>query len=196
MFGFWEKDKKKENQAKQEANNRKYEQFASDGKYEQMVNDYSTDVLAGLVEYEDEPYVLSIDELQYMITICNDVEKKGVIYYAIATCYYNGVRGAVESRKKGMEYDQKSMDAQNSEAALRYGVNLTLDVGDALKEGTMDEGQAKIEHAYGVGCVVKSYRQGCERARDVLELFMDGRDEFYGARSVEELVRKWPDSFR
>ena len=131
-----------------------------------------------------------------MLTICNDKQKQGVIYFAIATCYYNGTRGATISRKQGMQYDNKAMDAKNSYAALRYGTNLIADVGRAVKAGTMNDNEASLNHTLGVGYIIQSYRQGCKDAKDILEMLMEDREEFYGAHSVEELIRIWPDSFK
>lgn len=191
MFNFLKRNKKEKNTVKQSVND-KYAQYVSDEKYNKMVNDYSVEDLALLVDCEEEPYVLSMDELQYMLTICTDVKKRGVIYYAIATCYHKGTRGIIKSHKEGMQYDKKAMDAQNPYATLRYGVNLTLDVGKAVNAGAMDKDDAALEYALGVGYIVKSYRQGCPNAKDALEVLMEGRKEFYGAHSVEELVQKWP----
>lgn len=67
MFNFFKRNKKEQNTVKQSVND-KYAQYVSDEKYSKMVNDYSVEDLALLVDYEEEPYVLSMDELQYMLT--------------------------------------------------------------------------------------------------------------------------------
>jgi hypothetical protein len=157
-----------------------------------MITEVSTDQMEMIISYEDEPYVLSEDELQYMLTICHDTEKKGILYFAIASCYYNGTRGVKTSHTIGMDYDEKAMKAGNIKASWRYGIYKTMEVGDALNAGIMDEQEAKINYTYGVGCVIDSYRKGFEPARETLETFMEGRDEFYGAHNVDELVEKWP----
>lgn len=195
MFDFLKKNKKEQKTTQQRDNNQ-YVQYESNAKYTKMVNDCSVEDLKLLVDYEEEPYVLSLSELQYMSTICNDMQKQGVIYFAIATCYYNGTRGAAMSRKEGMRYDKKAIDVQNSYAALRYGTNLVVDAGRAVNAGTIDNNEASFNNALGVGYIVQSYRQGCKDAKDILEIMMEDREEFYGAHSVEELVQIWPNSFR
>lgn len=195
MFNFFNKHQN-EQKTTQQKDNSQFAQYASDPKYIKMINECSVEDLKSLVDYEKEPYVLSLNELQYMLTICNDVQKQGVIYFAIATCYYSGTRGATMSRKQGMQYDNKAKDARNSYAALRYGTNLIADVGRAIKAGTINDNEASFKYGLGVGYIIQSYRQGCKDAKDILEMLMEDREEFYGAHSVEELIRIWPDSFK
>lgn len=191
MFNFFKKTTNK-NVRPQQPSIRNYAKYESDEKYKKMINDLSLNDLDMIVSYEKEPYVLSEDELQYMLTICNDTEKKGILYFAIATCYHDGTRGAKESHTLGMDYDKKAMLAGNPKASWRYGIHMTMDAGEALKSGTIDETEAKFNYTYGIGCVVDSYRMGFEPAKETLETFMEGRDEFYGAQNVDELIAKWP----
>lgn len=190
MFGFLKKKKNANEDVSNDAHN-----LASDGKYKAMVTEYPAEELKMLVDYEEEPYVLSVDELKYMLSICKDDQKKGVICYAIATCYYYGSRGAVKSDEKGMEYDKQGMEANNVYSTMRYGAYLAFGACDDVKAGKMSNEEARLRYTLGVGYVVQSYRRGCEQARKTLEIFMEGEDEFYGAHSVDELVRIWPESF-
>ena len=169
-----------------------FAQYRTDEKYERLVYGSTIEQLELIVNILEEPFMLTLNELNYMLSICDDKERKGYILYGIASCYYAGNRGAEKSIEQALNYDQQASDLNCPPASLRYGVKLLGQIEDRSAAGTINDEEYKLMHALAVGEMVKSFNLGNEeKARKALGYLMNDYDELYGAHTVDELINSF-----
>lgn len=172
----------------------RFAQYRTDEKYERLVYDSTIEQLEMIVNILEEPYMLTIEELNYMLAICDDNLRKGYILYGIASCYYGGNRGAEQSLEQALKYDEQASDLNCPPAALRYGVKLLGLIEDRFTAGTIDEEAFVLWQTRAIGEMVKSFNLGNEeKAREVLEILINDHGEFCGCHAVDELINRFSE---
>lgn len=198
MFGFIKKAKKEPEINSVESPHKETDQFTlhrTEAVYERLVYDSTIEQLEIIVNTLEEPYILTIEELKYMLSICEDDLRKGCILYGMASCCYDGNRGLEQSLKQALKYDEQASAFNYPPAALRYGVKLLGSVEDDYAAGTIDDGSLQLWRGLAVGEMVKSYNLGFkEKAHQVLEMVVDSYGgEFFGCHTVGELIDRFSE---